>query len=49
MSDGIATPALHDGMAAFRAERRWGSHRKVQLVRNHEVSGYRGKFTDPAY
>jgi secreted PhoX family phosphatase len=33
MADGLATPAAHDGMAAFR----WG--RKVRLVRNHEVRG----------
>jgi uncharacterized protein len=33
MDDGIATPAAHDGMAAFR----WG--RKIRLVRNHEVRG----------
>jgi secreted PhoX family phosphatase len=33
MSDGLPTPASHDGMAAFS----W--HRKVRLVRNHEVRG----------
>jgi secreted PhoX family phosphatase len=33
MSDGLPTPAAHDGMAAFR----WG--RKIRLVRNHEVRG----------
>ena len=32
MSDGIPTPALHDGMAAFPA-----GHGRVRLVRNHEV------------
>lgn len=45
MDDGIPTPSLHDGMAAFRAGRRGGVH----LVRNHEVGGFNGKFTDPAY
>jgi uncharacterized protein len=33
MSDGLPTPAAHDGMAAFP----WG--RKIRLVRNHEVRG----------
>jgi secreted PhoX family phosphatase len=33
MSDGLPTPASHDGMAAFP----WG--RKIRLVRNHEVRG----------
>lgn len=32
MSDGIATPGAHDGMAAFPA-----GHGRVQLIRNHEV------------
>jgi secreted PhoX family phosphatase len=32
MSDGIPTPADHDGMAAFAA-----GHGRVRLVRNHEV------------
>jgi secreted PhoX family phosphatase len=32
MSDGIATPSAHDGMAAFDA-----GHGRVRLVRNHEV------------
>ncbi|MEJ3743919.1 alkaline phosphatase PhoX [Actinomycetes bacterium KLBMP 9797] len=45
MSDGVPTPALHDGMAAFRTGRR----DRVHLVRNHEVSGFDGWFTDPAY
>ncbi|SEH02127.1 hypothetical protein SAMN05444920_12462 [Nonomuraea solani] len=44
MSDDVATPALHDGMAAFRV--RGG---RVRLVRNHEISGYPGRFTDPSY
>jgi uncharacterized protein len=44
MSDGIKTPGLHDGMAAFR--RRDG---KVALVRNHEVGSYNGAFTEPNY
>ncbi len=38
MSDGIATPPAHDGMAAFR----WG--RKIRLVRNHEVRGANPSF-----
>jgi uncharacterized protein len=38
MSDGIATPGLHDGMAAFR-------HRgRVHLVRNHEQGSLSGAF-----
>ncbi len=45
MDDGIPTPSLHDGMAAFRAGRRG----RVHLVRNHEVGGFNGKYTDPAY
>lgn len=45
MDDGVATPGLHDGMAAFRS----GRNGRVHLVRNHEVGGFRGKFTDPAY
>ena len=32
MSDGIATPSSHDGMAAFDA-----GHGRVRLIRNHEV------------
>ena len=32
MSDGIATPSAHDGMAAFDA-----GHSRVRLIRNHEV------------
>lgn len=32
MQDGLQTPALHDGMAAFPAGRG-----RVRLVRNHEV------------
>ena len=54
MNDVIATPALHDGMAAFRSEGigrgdGHGRRDKVRLVRNHEVAGFGGKFTDPAY
>jgi uncharacterized protein len=44
MSDGTPTPGAHDGMAAFR--RRDG---KIAIVRNHELSGYDGAFTQPAY
>jgi secreted PhoX family phosphatase len=45
MSDGLATPAAHDGMASFP----WG--RKIRLVRNHEVRGAAPAFgpTDLAY
>jgi uncharacterized protein len=43
MSDGLATPGAHDGMAAFRIDDR------VRLVRNHEQGSFSGKFTDPAY
>ena len=45
MSDGLATPPAHDGMAAFP----WG--RKIRLVRNHEVRGASTAFgpTDLAY
>lgn len=49
MSDGVATPALHDGMAAFRLDRNGRGRDRVRLVRNHEVSGFRGRFVDPAY
>jgi uncharacterized protein len=38
MSDGLPTPAAHDGMAAFP----W--HQKVRLVRNHEVRGTAAAF-----
>jgi len=44
MSDGLATPSAHDGMAAFT--RRDGM---LVLVRNHEVAGYPGAFVTPAY
>lgn len=44
MGDGVATPPLHDGMAAFRARKG-----RVRLVRNHEVGALDGKFGDPAY
>jgi uncharacterized protein len=45
MSDGLPTPASHDGMAAFP----W--HQKVRLVRNHEVRGTAPAFgpADTAY
>ena len=44
MSDGIATPGAHDGMAAFH------SGGAVTLVRNHEQGSITaGKFADPAY
>jgi secreted PhoX family phosphatase len=43
MSDGIATPGAHDGMAAFR------TGGAVTLVRNHEQGSFSGKFADPAY
>ncbi|HEX6686408.1 MAG TPA: alkaline phosphatase PhoX [Candidatus Limnocylindrales bacterium] len=43
MSDGVATPPLHDGMAAYRRDD------QVRLVRNHEVGSLSGKFADPAY
>src|SRR5262245_14352640 len=33
MSDGLLTPSAHDGMAAFAA-----GHKKVYLVRNHEIT-----------
>ncbi|MEV0391230.1 alkaline phosphatase PhoX [Nonomuraea sp. NPDC050643] len=51
MSDDVATPPLHDGMAAFRVRggRRHGRRDRVRLVRNHEVAGFAGRFTDPAY
>jgi uncharacterized protein len=44
MSDGVPTPPLHDGMAAFRVGRS-----RVRLVRNHEIEGFTGRFTDPSY
>lgn len=44
MSDGIRTPGSHDGMAAFLRE-----DGKIALVRNHELGGYSGAFTSPAY
>jgi len=54
MSDGVPTPALHDGMAAFKVSKghghRWHHRDRVHLVRNHEVSGFsEGRFTEPAY
>ena len=45
MSDGFATPASHDGMAAFAVGREW------RLVRNHEINNRLGRegaaFGDP--
>ncbi len=35
MDDGAATPAFHDGMAAFR-----GPRGTIRVVRNHEVRGH---------
>jgi uncharacterized protein len=43
MTDGLATPGAHDGMAAFR------TGRTLTLVRNHEQGSFSGKFADPAY
>jgi secreted PhoX family phosphatase len=40
MDDGIPTPSLHDGMAAFRSRR----SRKVRIVRNHEQGSLTGAF-----
>jgi uncharacterized protein len=37
MSDGLATPAAHDGMGIVR-ERRIGRSTEIVLVRNHELS-----------
>lgn len=42
MTDGVATPDAHDGMAAFR----YGD--RVNIVRNHE-RGASTAFTDPVY
>jgi secreted PhoX family phosphatase len=44
MSDGLATPGAHDGMAAFRTD---GD--TLPLVRNHEQGSFTGRFADPAY
>lgn len=44
MTDGSPTPPGHDGMAAFRR-----TDGKVAVVRNHELGGYTGAFTRPAY
>jgi secreted PhoX family phosphatase len=57
MSDGVPTPALHDGMAAFRAgrdrddddDRHGGRNERIHLVRNHEVGGFPGHFDAPSY
>src|SRR5919108_3402951 len=42
MSDGFLTPSAHDGMAAFPA-----GHKKVYLVRNHEVGDGPDAFGPP--
>jgi len=39
MSDGFATPAIHDGMAAFK-----GPDRTIRLIRNHELRNAAGNF-----
>ncbi len=39
LDDGVATPALHDGMAAYRMP-----SGKIHLVRNHEVGAGAGAF-----
>jgi uncharacterized protein len=44
MSDGLATPGAHDGMAAFRT-----GDETLTLVRNHEQGSFSGRFAEPAY
>jgi secreted PhoX family phosphatase len=39
MSDGFATPALHDGMSAFK-----GPDGTIRLIRNHEIRNAAGDF-----
>ncbi|MGH8731555.1 MAG: alkaline phosphatase PhoX, partial [Burkholderiales bacterium] len=39
MSDGFATPAIHDGMSAFR-----GPDGTIRLIRNHEIRNPAGTF-----
>ena len=39
MSDGFATPAIHDGMAAFK-----GPDGTIRLIRNHELRNAAGNF-----
>ena len=39
MSDGFATPALHDGMSAFK-----GPDGTIRLIRNHELRNAAGNF-----
>jgi hypothetical protein len=39
MSDGFATPAIHDGMAAFK-----GQDGTIRLIRNHELRNTAGNF-----
>lgn len=41
MTDGVATPARQDGMAAFHA-----SHGRVRLIRNHEINNSGAPFGD---
>ena len=43
MSDGVPTPARHDGMACFG-----GPASNFTLVRNHEINGPIGAFGNPA-
>jgi secreted PhoX family phosphatase len=40
MSDGFPTPAIHDGMAAFR-----GPQGTIRLIRNHELRNAAGNFS----
>ncbi len=39
MSDGFATPAIHDGMSAFK-----GPDGTIRLIRNHEIRNAAGDF-----
>src|SRR6185436_4207964 len=39
MSDGFATPAIHDGMSAFN-----GPDGRIRLIRNHELRNAAGNF-----
>jgi secreted PhoX family phosphatase len=39
MSDGFATPAIHDGMSAFK-----GPDGTIRLIRNHEIRNAAGNF-----
>ncbi|MFI6294289.1 alkaline phosphatase PhoX [Nonomuraea sp. NPDC050790] len=51
MTDGRPTPALHDGMAAFRPRWgfRYGGPHVTVLVRNHEVGDLTGAYFSPNY